>query len=140
MLFEQSYDHGMRYHQFRGSDSAQPRRASRRPRGIAVRLVPVNLAFLMFLLFWKPRYGSLAAAKRASRSPSTVMGEEKVMLKDDAARHNGRTARPPRRTRRHRRLVYSLMTVCAVSTLIILLSVISSPTITAWHPGGWLQF
>lgn len=106
---------------------------------MAVRLVPVNLAFLMFLLFWKPRYGSLAAAQRASRPLSTVMGEEKVMLKDDAARYNGRTARPPRRNRRHRRLVYSLTTVCAVSTLIILLSVIASPTIMAWQPGGWIQ-
>jgi hypothetical protein len=61
------------------------------------------------------------------------------MLKDDAARHNGRTARPPRRNRRHRRLVHSLMTVCAFSTLIILLSLIASPTIMAWHPGGWIQ-
>ena len=31
-------------------------------------------------------------------------------------------------------------TVCAVSTLIILLSVIASPTIMAWHVnGGWIQ-
>ena len=98
-----------------------------------------KVAFLLFLLFWKPRYSSLTAAKRASRQPSTVVKEEEIALKDSDARHSGRMSRPPRRTRRRRRLMHSLMTVCAVSTLIILLAVIAAPAIMTWHPGGWVQ-
>jgi len=36
--------------------------------------------------------------------------------------------------------VHPLLTVCAVSRIIILLSMIVSPTIMEWHPGGWIPF
>jgi len=104
---------------------------------LAVRLAFVKLILVTFLMFWKPRYESLSAARRASRPPSTAAGEEKVTLKDDGARQSGPAGRLPRRNRHRRRLVYSLMTVSAVSTLIVLLAVIV--TMMTWHPGGWPQ-
>ena len=36
--------------------------------------------------------------------------------------------------------VHPLLTVCAVSRIIILLSMIVSPTIMEWYPGGWIPF
>lgn len=83
----------------------------------------IDLVLLAFLLFWPPRYESLEAAKRAS-VPLPTAGAE--------------MDRPPRRNRSRRRLASALTAVCAASTIIILLSIIASPTIMAWHPGGWI--
>ena len=124
---------------------------------LAARLILVKLALVMFLLFWPPRYDSPAAAGRASRPLLTVVPEEKEpTLKNDDALQSGRPVRPPRRSRRlgrrrplrgplrqsrgrhrGRKRLVPLMTVCAVSTLIAVFSVIVA--IMTWHPGGWQQ-
>jgi hypothetical protein len=111
-----------------------------RPRLLAARLALVKLALVWFLLFWPPRYDSPAAAGQASRPlPAAGPAEKEFTLKDDGAGPRGRPDGSPRQNRRrHRgrgRLVHSLITVCAVSTIIALLAVVIP--IATWHPGGW---
>lgn len=101
------------------------RRRTRRDHGrLRVLSFVIDLVLLAFLLFWPPRYESLEAAKRASR-PLPTAGAE--------------MSRQPRRDRSRRRLARALTAVCAASTIIILLSIIASPTIMSWHLGGWIQ-
>ena len=130
----------------------------RRPWLLGARLTLVKLVLVWFLMFWPPRYDSPAAARRASQPrPAAAAAEKELTLKDDDPWQSGQGGRPPRRSRRrrlghrhplpgplrrsrgrhrgHGRLVHSLMTVCAVSTIIILLAVIVA--ISTWHPGGW---
>jgi hypothetical protein len=111
-----------------------------RPRLLAARLALVKLVLVWFLLFWPPRYDSPAAAGQASR-PLPAMGaqEKEFTLKDDDPGQRRRPDGPPRQSRRrHRgrgRLVHSLITVCAVSTIIAFLAIVIP--IATWHPGGW---
>ena len=114
----------------------------RQPWLLGVRVAIVNLALLFFLVSWPPRHDSPAAAGRASwprPAAAAAAAEKELTLKDDDARQSGRAGRPPRQSRRRhrhrRRLAHSLMTLCAVSTLILLISVIVA--ISTWHPGGW---
>lgn len=111
-----------------------------RPRLLAARLALVKLVLVWFLLCWPPRYDSPAAAGQASRPLPTMEAQEKEFtLKDDGAAQRGRPDGSPRQSRRrHRgrgRLVHSLVTVCAVSTIIALLAVVIP--IATRHPGGW---
>lgn len=78
---------------------------TQQPRLLAARLTLVKLVLVMFLMFWPPRYDSPAAAGRASRPLPPVAAEEKELtLKDDDPWQSGRAGRPPRRSRRQRRL------------------------------------
>jgi hypothetical protein len=127
---------------------------------LRVRLTLVKAVHVMFLLLWRPRYDSLAAARRASGSLPTAGQDEEFTLKDEGACQSGQVGRPLRPSRRRRRLgrrhllprplrrskrrrrpgrrrpVYFLATAGAMSTLIVLLSVVVM--IVTWHPGGWI--
>jgi hypothetical protein len=111
-----------------------------RPRLLAARLALVKLVLVWFLLFWPPGYDSPAAARQAARPLSAAGAEEREStLKDNDAGRRGRPdgpLRPSRRRHRGRgRLVHSLITAGAVSTIIVLLAVVIA--IATAHPGGW---
>ena len=110
-----------------------------RPRLLAARLALVKLVLVWFLLFWPPGYDSPAAARQAARPLPAAEAERESTLKDDDAGRRGQPdgpLRPSRRRHRGRgRLVHSLMTTGAVSTIIALLAVVIA--IAASHPGGW---
>ena len=112
---------------------------------LVIRLIVVKAALVVFLLFWPPRYDSLTAAKQASRLlPAAAAKDKESTPNDNDAWQSGRAGRPLRQPRRRRRqgrrhLVHALMTLCAVSTLLVLLSVAASQAIMTWHLGGWPQ-
>lgn len=115
------------------SDSVNPPPAHP-PRLLAARLALAKLVLVWFLMFWLP---SLTAAGRPLRA--TGAEEKESTLKGDDAKQRGRPDALLRQSRRRHRgrglLVHSLMTVCAVSTIIILLALVIP--IATWHPGGW---